>query len=81
MNAAIESAHAGEAGRGFSVVADEIRKLSEDANKNTKDINLAVQSILAKIDESVKLAEKAGSSLETIIDFSRQNEYPKAAPG
>ncbi len=74
MNAAIESAHAGEAGKGFSIVASEIRTLSEDTNKNTKDINDAVHSILSRIDESVKLAEKAGSGLESIIDYSRQNE-------
>ncbi len=74
MNAAIESAHAGEAGKGFSIVASEIRKLSEDTNKNTKDINDAVHSILSRIDESVKLAEKAGSGLDSIIDYSRQNE-------
>ena len=45
MNAAIEAAHAGTAGKGFSVVADEIRKLSESSEQSAKVINTALNRI------------------------------------
>lgn len=73
MNAAIEAAHAGEAGKGFAIVADEIRRLSEDTNKNARDIGEVVGTIVSKIDESVKLSEKAGIGLEMITAYSQQN--------
>ncbi|MGC8765953.1 MAG: cache domain-containing protein [Brevinematia bacterium] len=73
MNAAIEAAHAGEAGKGFAIVADEIRRLSEDTNKNARDIGDVVSSIVSKIEESVKLAEKAGVGLDMITAYSKQN--------
>jgi methyl-accepting chemotaxis protein len=73
MNAAIEAAHAGEAGKGFAVVADEIRRLSEDTNKNARDIGEVVGTIVGRIDESVKLSEKAGVGLDTITAYSNQN--------
>jgi methyl-accepting chemotaxis protein len=73
MNAAIEAAHAGESGRGFAIVAAEIRRLSVDTNKNAKDIGDVVGTILKKIDQSAAFAERAQSGLATIVDFSRQN--------
>jgi len=52
MNAAIEAAHAGDAGRGFSVVADEIRKLAEAAGANSKDIGQSLKRITQFIEDA-----------------------------
>ena len=73
MNASIEAAHAGEAGKGFAIVADEIRRLAENTSKNVKDIGEVVNAIVDKIEESVKLSEKAGTGLDMILAYSKQN--------
>lgn len=64
MNAAIEAAHAGDAGRGFSVVADEIRALAENSTKQSKAIKTNLGEVQAGIDEVVE------SSAESVDSFS-----------
>ena len=61
LNAAIEAARAGEAGRGFAVVADEVRKLAENASKQTKEITASVQEIQRITQVAVTTMEAAGS--------------------
>jgi len=81
LNAAIEAARAGEQGRGFAVVADEVRKLAERTTKATKEIadmikkiqkdtGGAVESIemgTKEVEKGKELANKAGDSLKSII--------------
>jgi len=62
LNAAIEAARVGEAGKGFGVVANEIRKLSEESKSTVPKIQKLVNEIIAKVSES---SEKSQSSLSS----------------
>lgn len=86
LNAAIEAARAGEQGKGFAVVADEVRKLAERAGRATKDITSLIKGIQVEtseavtvmeegtreVEEGTKLADQAGAALREIEQIVKQ---------
>jgi methyl-accepting chemotaxis protein len=85
LNAAIEAARAGEHGKGFAVVADEVRKLAERATAATKEIGTLIGSVRSGVEEAVQAmasssqevqagaarSEEAGSALHQILDAAQ----------
>ncbi len=67
MNAAIEAAHAGDAGAGFAVVADEIRKLAENANSQSKTIGQVLKNVITQIQKTVDYIDDAQVKFETVF--------------
>ncbi|GFK94379.1 Methyl-accepting chemotaxis protein McpQ [Fundidesulfovibrio magnetotacticus] len=87
LNAAIEAARAGEAGRGFAVVADEVRKLAEKTMGATQEVGQKISAIQESVAQSVRdveeaakavarsneLADASGGSLKEIVDLADVN--------
>ncbi|HTH94043.1 MAG TPA: methyl-accepting chemotaxis protein [Rhodocyclaceae bacterium] len=70
LNAAIEAARAGEQGRGFAVVADEVRKLAERTAKATQEINTTLQSIQSEISTAVASMQAAAPQAAHSADMA-----------
>ncbi len=87
LNAAIEAARAGEAGRGFAVVADEVRKLAEKTLSSTTDVANAINAIqqstevnvqqvdtaVKRIEEATVLAVEGGQTLQVILNMAEES--------
>ncbi len=72
MNASMQAANAGEAGRGFSLVADELQRLAERSGRATKQIESLISAIQADTSEAVSSME---SSITTVLNGARQAEH------
>ncbi len=70
LNAAIEAARAGEHGRGFAVVADEVRKLAERTQKSLTDTNASIGAIIQAVEGISETMSKASEGLSDIADKS-----------
>lgn len=79
LNAAIEAARAGEHGRGFAVVADEVRKLAERTQKATQEVAMSIQSLKQNATE----IDERSSSMETISSSSSEklNRFQSSLSG
>ncbi|WP_027179222.1 methyl-accepting chemotaxis protein [Maridesulfovibrio bastinii] len=73
LNAAIEAARAGEAGRGFAVVADEVRKLAEKTVEATREVEVVIDGIQTQAKESKKMTEEAGVLAVKAADFANKS--------
>lgn len=71
LNAAIEAARAGEHGRGFAVVADEVRKLAERTQKSLSEINMTINAIVQAINDA---SEQMGINAQNIKELGDRSE-------
>ena len=72
MNAAIESAHAGDAGKGFGVVAEEIRSLAEETSENADKISKVVNAIVAAVESANASSQAAFDAFEKVSNHADQ---------
>ncbi|WP_411330567.1 methyl-accepting chemotaxis protein [Desulfovibrio desulfuricans] len=73
LNAAIEAARAGEAGRGFAVVADEVRKLAEKTMSSTSDVGNAIGAIQKSVDSSIRQVGVTADNVESATTLSQKS--------
>lgn len=74
LNAAVEAARAGTAGKGFSVVADEVRNLAQKSAEAAKHTSELIEGTTAAIKRSVRLADETAQVLQGVAEKSAQSE-------
>ncbi|NMC11678.1 MAG: methyl-accepting chemotaxis protein, partial [Chloroflexi bacterium] len=73
LNAAIEAARAGEHGKGFAVVADEVRKLAERSSSATKEIGALIKGIQAAVSDAVTAMQESAQEVEAGVSRADQS--------
>ncbi len=73
LNAAIEAARAGEHGRGFAVVADEVRNLAEKTQKSLGEINITINTIVQSVEDVSTRVKENAESMHKLVDISEDS--------
>ncbi|WP_456402169.1 methyl-accepting chemotaxis protein [Hydrogenimonas sp.] len=73
LNAAIEAARAGEHGRGFAVVADEVRNLAEKTQKSLGEINITINTIVQSVEDVSTRVQHNAESMRELVEISESS--------